>query len=375
MLRLDFLAQVTVPYAGSSFVIRSDQALMESPFWNRPDPVFSKNTHLDLVAAEHHRLLQLVSAHNKRTKIVWGCWFPVNEWASRERLIAFYDELCLWKATSPATFTPYDPSSELEHFEQNLHASSGDSTLISTFPEPQPYFFASNEAALNAAMCNIYLASAASGIATTDETPFERKMEVFDLIYQNLRIAAGLIERHKYWAKAQTPYKPCDAVSMGITTFLFQGAQRCFSRVWQKWTIDALRSIGREGLSNGHTSANAIEILMRLEAEMDGSLKMEDDYLGSGIERLIPLLMPNDGSDFHEAFYLKHGEGSIQVVARASWRQESNGDMHSLKMEKNYKIGENGNQQLQDLDLFRSWRFEVEDGWHGFLSKRSNMDM
>lgn len=233
MLRLDFLAQIIVPYAGSSFLRCSNQALMESPFWNRPDPVFSKTSQLDLVAAEHHRLIQLVSAHNKLTGAVWAFWSPADERASLEVTIGFYDELSLWKATALATYAPYDSSAEIDQLESINESFSPfaaapdvpkDYQSMAEFPDPQPCFFASNEAAINAAMCNIYQASAASMIAMNDIDPWDRELEVFDLVYQNLRIAAGLIERHRYWANAPMPYKPCDAVSMGITTFLFQGA-------------------------------------------------------------------------------------------------------------------------------------------------------
>lgn len=388
MLRLDFLAQVIVPYAGSSFLRCSSEALMESPFWNRPDPVYSKISQLDLVAAEHHRLIQLVSAHNKLTGAVWAFWSPTDERASREVMMGFYDELSLWKATSYATYTPYDSSCEVGQFA-NINESllppyaaqnkSPNHQHIVTFPDPKPYFFASNEAAVNAAMCNIYQASAASMIAITDIEPWKRELEVFDLVYQNLRIAAGLIERHKYWVNAPMPYKPCDAVSMGITTFLFQGAQMCFSISWQKWTIDALRKIGREGLSNGHTSANAIEILIMLEEEINthGDLRTDEEYLGSGSERLIPILIPHGESDEYQAFYLQHGlaksdneqDVAIGAVAKASWRQHADGIMHSLNIERNYAIKDGRHERLQSCELFRSWRAEVENGWHGFLSK------
>lgn len=143
--------------------------------------------------------------------------------------------------------------------------------------------------------------------------------------------------------------------------------------------MDALRKIGREGLSNGHTSANAIEILIMLEAGIDGKLRTDDSYLGSGSKRLIPILIPHGESDHYQAFFLQHGQAKlgteqdveIGAVAKASWRQHADGLMHSLTIERNYarNDSEGRYERLQSCELFRSWRAEVENGWHGFLSK------
>lgn len=393
MLRLDHLAQTTVPYANSSFLRCSDQAIMESPFWNRLDPVFLGSSRLDRVAAERYRLIQLVGAHNKLTRIVWSCWTPASDWPSREELIGFRSEMMLWKATSPATFAnssalddmgnpdPFDKRPPLAYagfamLENEPKLDSMQKASLSDFP---PYFFASNEAALNAAMYNDYLGCAYAMISTTDDDPTASELEAFDLVYENLRIAAGLIERHKNWENSGSPYKPCDAVSMGIITFLAHGARRCFSSRWQKWTISALRQIGREGLSNGHTAANIVEILRILEANANyGNADMDDVYLGPIGKRVMPLLMPRGQGDQHMAFYLRHGlaqfdgdDASIQVVAKASWRQESDGTMHSLNLEEYDSTDfENGheNERPRALELFASWRQEVEKGWHGYLS-------
>lgn len=393
MLRLDHLAQTIVPYANSSFLRCSDQAFMESPFWNRLDPVFIGSSRLDRVAAERYRLIQLVGAHNKLTRIVWSCWAPANEWPVREELMGFRSEMMLWKATSPATFANPTVSDDvgnmnafntvplLAYDDFDVLGSVAESEFMQTAPfsDFPPYFFASNEAALNAAMYNDYLGCAYTMISITDDDPIASELEAFNLVYENLRIAAGLIERHKNWENSGSPYKPCDAVSMGIITFLSHGAWRCFSSRWQKWTINALRQIGREGLSNGHTVANMVEILRILEANTHyGNADADDMYLGPIGKRLMPLLMPRGQDDQYLAFYLKHGlaqfngdDSSIQIVAKASWRQESDGTMHSLKLEE-YDPAVFGNDRQHErpraLELFDSWRQEVAKGWHGYLS-------
>ena len=365
MLRLDFLAQKLVPYACSSFLRCSDRAIMESPFWNRPSPEYSGISQSDSVAAERYRLIQLICAHNKLSRVVWGCWCPTSERPSRDELMGFYAEMLLWKANSPATFASCDGLNSIKVLN---------STAIVSLPMPPPAcYFLSSEAALNIAMYNGYLGCALAMIGTTDQDPAARELEAFYLVYQNFCIAAGLIEKHERFG---SPYKPCDAISMGISIFLYHGARRCYSRAWQKWTIGALRSIGREGLSNGFTSANTLEIMCQLEAEMHHG--EEGSCLGPIRERLIPLLLPRGDDDQLLAFYLRYGntevdgdERAMQVVARATWKQEVNGTLKSLKLDV-YERAIAGESYLPDrpqaLELFSSWRQEVEKGWYGYLA-------
>jgi hypothetical protein len=129
---------------------------------------------------------------------------------------------------------------------------------------PPAVEFQFNETALNIAMYTAYLGSAVAMISATEEDPTAWDFEAFNLFYQTFCIAAGLIERQKYHERSINPYKPCDAVSIGIFISIFQGASRCFSLAWRNWTVDALRVIGREGLSNGLTWANTIDIMRKL---------------------------------------------------------------------------------------------------------------
>ena len=209
---------------------------------------------------------------------------------------------------------------------------------------PPACHFLSSETALNVVMYNAYLGCALAMISTTDHDPATRELEAFNLVYQTLCIVAGLIERQN--EQSRSPYKPCDAISVGIAIFLYHGARRCFSLAWQEWTIAALRLIGREGLSNGFTSANALQIMCQLEARMrqdhTGQLSNVgvDSYLGSIRDRLIPLLMPRGDDDQLLAFYLRYGsteldgdERVIQVVARATWKQDIVGTIESLQLD------------------------------------------
>jgi hypothetical protein len=374
MLRLDFIAQKLVPYAASSFSVCSDLAIMEKPFWNRPSPEYSGGGQPDRVAAEHYRLIQLVCGHNKLSRVIWGSWCPTSERPTRDELMGFYSEMKLWKANSPATFAPCDGLDKLEAM---------DSMDMHLRPIPPPACqLSTSETALNIAMYNAYMGCALAMIGTTDADPAAREWEAYNLVYQNLSLTAGLLESHN--KQPGSPYKSCDAISMGISMYIYHGTRRSFSLEWQKWGIAALRSIGREGLFNGFTGANSLDIMCQLEAQLQHHHTSQllaspgSSPLGNTRDRLIPLLLPRGDDDQVLAFYLRYGnsemvgdERAIQVVAKATWKEDALGIMNSLKLNV-YDSVIAGYPHLPDrpqaLELFYSWRQEVEKGWHGYLT-------
>jgi hypothetical protein len=369
MLRLDFIAQKLVPYACSSFLRISDRAILESPFWNRPSPEFSGLVKSDAIAAERYSLIQLICAHNKLSRVVWGCWCPASERPTRDELMGFYSEMKLWLADSPATLASCESLADLETL---------DLAGLNALPIPPPAsHFSSNEAALNVAMYNAYMGCAVAMICTTDDDPAARELEAFKLIYQNLCITAELIEKHQ-----QRLYKPCDAISIGIGLYLYHGYRRCFSPAWQEWNVAALRSIGREGLFNGFTAANTLEIMGRLENNVSNAYQRDQGNgspLGHIRDRLIPMLMPHGEEDHILAFFLRYGsteaqgdEQTVQVVAKATWKEDATGATESFNLDVcDTVFSELSNvEEMPDaLELFRSWRQEVEKGWHGYLAR------
>lgn len=373
ILRLDFLAQKLLPYAGSSFSRCSDLALMELPFWSRQHSEFPAITQPDSITTERHRLIQLVCGHNKLSRVVWGGWCPTSERPSRDELMGFYSEMLLWKATSPATFTSCP---DLE----SINASS--LAEFATLPiPPQPLQLASSEAAVNIITFNAYLGCALAMISSTEEDSIAREIEAFNLVYQNLCISAGLV--YKDNGQALINYKPCDALDMGISMFLYHGARRCFSLDWQQWTMAALRSIGREGLSNAHASANTLEIMCTMETTSPQNLSTESSIpptkspLGSIRDRLVPVLMPRADDNQFLAYFLRYGatdadsdERIVRIVGRATWKQDESGTMQSLEVN-TYHSADARAISFPDewgTKLFSSWRQSVEHGWHGFLS-------
>lgn len=377
MLRLDFTAQKYVPYSLSSFTQFQNLAIMERPFWNRPSPQFVRSSYSDRVANERFRLTQLICAHNRMSRVVWGCLCPLDERPSRDELLGFYSEMMLWKQNSPAIFTDCDGLRTIESFT---------SFAPETLPMPPPLcFFKSNEAAISIAMFNSYLGCTIAMLAATEEDPTAREVEAYHLVYQNLCIASGLVERHKN--PDATQYKPCDSITSGISTSLHHGLNRCFSTAWQKWTIYALRSIGREGLTNGFTSANTLDIMCGLDKQRNDANANSNSYLGPLNERLIPLLLPRLEDGRLIAFYLRYGtentmgdQRGIRVVARAIWNQDSGGSIDSLNvdvLDYDYEFATIGNLSSWQrpnavkpltIQLFDSWRYAVQKGWHGYLT-------
>lgn len=373
ILRLDFLAQKLVPYSSSSFLRHSDHALLERPFWNRPSLQYSGICPANQIAAEGYRQIQLICGHNNFSRVVWGCWCPAGERPSRDELLAFRSEMQLWATNSPATYQSCEDLDMLQSLDPNATATYQMS--------PPPVRFLSNDAAMNVATANCYLGCTVAMLSTTEPDPAEREAEAYKLVYQTMCIAAGLLDNRYQGAK---PYKPCDAVNMGISTLLFLSARRCYSLSWQQWIIAALRAIGREGLSNGLAFANVVEIMCQIQARMhahDPEWPADSDastYLGPVSRRVIPLLMPLPDDGECLAFYLRYGnteldddERAIQVVAKASWRQDDVGAMQNMQLEV-YDTAISDELILpvrpKAEELFQSWRGAVEKGWHGYLA-------
>lgn len=372
LLRLDFLALKLLPYSASSFTRCSDLAMMELPFWNRQPGKFSSIAQSDAIATERHRLMQLVCGHNKLSRVIWGCWYPTSERPSRAELMGFYNEMLLWKATSPATFMSYP----VAHYASSL-------AEFAKLPmPPEPLKFISSEAAINAIMFNGYMGCTLAMISTTDEDPISREMEAFNLAYENICISAGLI--HEDNERSSNNYMACDTLDMGISVFLYHGVRRCFSVEWQQWCLSALRVIGREGLSNAHALANTLEIMSLMEPNLpqnqwiDGSVHLEKSPLGSIRDRLIPLLMPPVNNNEFLAYFLRYGiteeysdERHIRIVGRATWQQDDSGVIQSIEVN-TYDSSDKRANALPDesgnMTIFASWRQSVEQGWHGFLS-------
>lgn len=289
--------------------------------------------------------------------------------------MGFYSEMQLWKSNSPATFEGYDDS----YFSYEAKSLSE----LKELPiPPPPLHLPTIEAALSIGMYNGYLGCAVAMICTDDDDPATRELENYNLVYRNMRIAASLIEKHDHWQKERNPYKPCDAISLGISLYLYHGARRCFSLSWQKWTIGALRSIGREGLANGFSNANTLEVMCDLEGRMRRSVSGmdldENEAMGPLRGRMAPLLMPRGEDDQILAFYLRYGhdevdddETAVQVVARAVWTEHYDGQMEDLKLDIYESVVEERaahQDRPQAYELFSTWRQAVEQGWHGFLS-------
>ena len=142
------------------------------------------------MAAERHRLIQLICGHNKLNRVVWGSWCPMSQRPSREGCLGFHSEIRLWKINSKVTFARCEALNTLEAYD------SMQMELRSIPPPAVEFQF--NETALNIAMYNAYLGCAVAMISATSEDPTAWDLEAFNLFYQTFCIATGLIERQKY---------------------------------------------------------------------------------------------------------------------------------------------------------------------------------
>ncbi|KAL2062035.1 hypothetical protein VTL71DRAFT_6301 [Oculimacula yallundae] len=215
-------------------------------------------------------------------RVIWGCWSPASERPSRAELWGFCSEMQLCISNS---------SGILESCQDLQVLQSLDPKEVSGYPIPPPAFrFICNDAALSLATANCYLGCAVAMISATDPDPEAGELEAFNLVYQTLCIATRFIGKDN--KSLLKPYKPCDTVN-----------------------IARMNKDHQERLEN-----NA--------------------YLGLLRARLIPLLMPVSQDKTVLAFYLRYGqtyfdndENAIQVVAKASWKQDMQGPMQGVSLQ------------------------------------------
>ena len=381
ILRFDFLAMKLVPYASSSFSHNTSLAFSEiSSAPGQLDdlslsPLGGKclSATPSTIAAERHGLMQLVSSHNKLSRVVWGPWYPVNERPSREELLDFYSDLLSWRGTSTKTAASCvsDPDS--------LFASNLEEVSLLPIP-PDPLKFASTDAAVNIIIYNGFLGCALAALSTTDIDPLAREIESFNSVYQMLRISSGLLSEWTRQDPGEYGYRPCDSLDVGISMFLYHSARRCFSPIWQQWIVSSLHAIGREGLLNAHSFANALDImapLQRVVPQVTVPTNRNDvareSPLGHLNDRLVPVVLPKGEKGEYVAYFLRYGitqndsdENVIRAVGLASWTQDDAGNMQELQTEAN--IRKITSQHVQgSMDVIESWREKAEVGWHGLF--------
>lgn len=285
--------------------------------------------------------------------------------------MGFHSDMLLWKATSPET------SASCVSDLDSQHASTIEEVDLPM--PPQPPSFTSAEAAVNMIMYNGFLGCALAMLSTTDANPLAREIESFNSVYQNLRICQGLLYKSEGQETDEYAYRPCDSLDMGISMFLYHGARRCFSTHWQQWTITALHSIGREGLSNAHAFANTLEIMARLESvspqntvSSQNNIPATKSPLGHLCDRLIPIMMPKGEEGGYLAYFLRYGateevgdESLIRIVGLASWRQDDEGNMLGLEIDPAMRgITSTSLDEPGSMDIIEAWREKVEAGWH-----------
>ena len=394
IIRMDFLAQSVVPYARSSFfrTFAFQSPLMERPFYSCTAfdwEVLHDGLTLDPVSIQRLILLRLIAAHNDMDKIVWSSFYGNLEQPRRDRLLSFRAELLLWRQGATETFACYEDIAPLPaEFDPNTPVSVA-SLRVLPIP-PAMLRLPSVETAVTIAYYNCYLACTLSMLASTESASDmrdARELEAFALTYNNLRLAAGVLDTlPEPSPDLPFPSSPsaswCTNLDPNITIPLFLGARRCFACPWLDWTISTLRKLGRTGLCNGHALANCLTILQQVDKQntysiSDPLLDTQLSYLGRLSDRTIPLLMPASLEDsMYEGFYLRHGGAFSGVLARAIWRQGLNVVAEDYKIywfdgkETTHSPAEASGQQCilaRTNDPLKGWKQSLEAGWHTFV--------
>ncbi|RFU74714.1 hypothetical protein TARUN_7526, partial [Trichoderma arundinaceum] len=326
---LDFLAQSIFPYTQPS-LRETSQHKYTIPY------SFVAGSGQHTIPSERVKLIQIISRYNDLDNIIWGPWSSKSSRPSPEVLTRFQMELLNWRDNSPLTFEScYESLTVLPECNETLDALP--------IP-PKPLSFQSALAALNAALYNNYMACSFS-MLSNDSNFDHNALCTFHFVYQNLRIAEGLTAASNVLDRQILN----EDIDISISLLLYLGFRRCYSRAWQKWTIQILRQCGRQGLLDGSAFANTLDnlCLLQLRAELQSSsprhkctLAPSTCDIGLLHERILPLLQPRDDSDNLVAYYLRHdtvtpGQKDIMlhIIARATWKQDEHGNIISVNFD------------------------------------------
>jgi hypothetical protein len=371
IIRLDLFAQSIVPCARSSFV--HIHSLTHLKIW--PSVSYPPGTASTSIGLERCRLEELISEYSYIAKVIWGPWYEASDRPSLDALHILKARLLQWKTESVSTL-----ASCVESYTGGMSMLPG--TLSIPWAElplpPTPQNFTSAEAALSMTIFNCCMACTLFMMSTSNGSEAENHEEAaFRYVYQNFRIIEGLWPECGIQGRVDTgEYRPTDTVDVSITHLLYLGVRGCFSTSWQRWTIAKMRSIGREGLFDGHAFANTIDIMCQLQVQEEQSTKSSSP-LGHLRDRFIPMLTPPE--DAYIAYYMKFqmnknakDDSSLQVVARAKWEQDEDGSIENLNLTF-YPLSfrDHGNSlQAAPQDMLTKvfpWRESVERGWYSIL--------
>lgn len=319
--RLDFLAQSIVPYSQPS--IQKD-SLDACNYISLPDSFYKGSRHRS-ISSERVELVQIISRFNHLDNIIWGPWSSKSSRPTSEAPPRFQMDLLYWRANSPLAF---------ESCSESLAILPDCGEPLDELPiPPEPVFFQSTHAALSAALYNNYMACSFAMLSNGHD-PDRNALCAFHYVYQNLRIAEGL---------TAATLQDSKNIDINISLLIYLGFRRCYSREWQAWTIQKLRQCGQQGLLDGSAFANALENIchLKLRAELQSNYASGPTYNATGLLhlRILPLLQPKDESDRWVAYYLRptanldHEDITLCIVARATWRQDKQGNMASVKFD------------------------------------------
>ncbi|KAL6690539.1 hypothetical protein J3F84DRAFT_388870 [Trichoderma pleuroticola] len=317
--KLDFLAQSIVPYSQPS--IQKD-SLDACNYRSIPHSFYKGSGHRS-ISSERVELFQIISRFNHLDNIIWGPWSSKSSRPTPEALSRFQMDLLYWRANSPLTF---------ESCLESLAILPDCGEPLDELPiPPEPLFFQSSNAAISAALYNNYMACSFSMLSNGHDLD-RNALCAFHYVYQNLRIAEGL---------AAITLQASENIDINMALLLYLGFRRCYSREWQTWTIQKLRQCGQQGLLDGSAFANTLENTyhLQLRAELQSNYALKPTYNTTGLlhSRILPLLQPKDESDRWEAYYLRptvsldQEDITLCIIARASWRQDKQGNMASVK--------------------------------------------
>lgn len=306
-------------------------------------------------------LPRIITAHRNVTRSIIA---PLNGDIGRLDSIqvnAFQTELRRWRGISDHLFQYCDEEPGIP----SVPLSSWVSLEELPMP-PRPQYFPSVETAITVALYNCFVAHTMWLFSITTDTSHPCEISAYLYVYQNLRIAEGLLSGNPK-RKDEERYFPSESLNIGLSSILYLTAQCCYGPTWQQWIVDKLRYIGQEGLFNSVALATCLDMLKSYQHTQKknvlsnkGDAWQSQSPLGPPISRTIPTVIPEPDGKRFTAYYMQIPPGyhspsgfqnlSLEVVGRASWRVEDS-DSSEQKRSVDIHTSHLGKKQISDLSL------------------------
>lgn len=342
ILQLELVTQLILPLPSISLLVEAPD---EGNKTTQPNGHGNRSLRLDL-----HKIIS--SCQDVTSSIVTPLSGNITQLDSVQAN-SFQTELRRWREASERLFEECDDEPIIPSVPSSSWASLDELPI-----PPRPQYFSTVGTAITVGLYNCFMAHTMWLLSITTSASHPCEISAYLYVYQNMRIAEGLLSGNLKTRIGEERYFPAESLNFGLAPILYLTAQCCYSPAWQQWIVDKLRYIGQEGLFNSEALATCLDLLKSYQHTEKYDILSDGDNawrsrspLGCPALRIIPTLVPDpDGKQF-TAYYMQLSQGRynpskspkslLEVRGRATWivedcdsaEQKRSIDIHTHKLD------------------------------------------